>query len=125
MDIESGDGINDDVGLEEGPSVGTEDSLMLAEGLADELDKGLVESAGLDEELGTGTDSSVELAEGLSELEERWSRLRRCEPRLTRVLRSGNAARSESDQRQDRHAVRNASRQVGRQPACRADERGR
>ena len=59
-----GDGINDGLGLDEGPSVGTEDSPRLSEGLADELDEGSADGAGMDKGPGVGTDDSAGLAEG-------------------------------------------------------------
>ena len=78
----------------------------LADGLADELDKGSMDGAGLDEGPGVGTDDGARLAEVLAELESRQSKI----DALRAKLDEGTAAR-----RRGRHGTRPATRQAGRQ----------
>ena len=64
--VRTGNGINDDAELSEGPGVGTDDSPEIVEGLADEPEEVLVDGAGLREGSSVGTDNGLELIVGVS-----------------------------------------------------------
>ena len=76
------------MGLDEGPSVGTDDIPGLTDGRADELDKGYADGVGVDEGLTT--------ARGVRRDLRNWRNagptFRRCELSWTRALGAGDEA---------------------------------
>ena len=95
------------MGIDEGPSVGTDDGPGLAEGLADELDKGWADGAWLDEGRALGRMTERGVPRDLRNWRDAGLRLRCCELSSTRALRAGDEAGS--------HTVRHTGDEAGRQ----------
>ena len=96
--------------MDEGRSVGTDNSPRLSGGLAEKLDKGLADSAGMDEGPGVGTDDGAGLAKGHAELEERRSEVEALRAEIDKCA---------ADRRQGTKGTRPATRQACSQTCSR------
>ena len=76
------------MGLDEGPSVGTDDIPGLADGRADELDKGYADGAGMDE----GRTTALGVLRDLRNRRGAGPGLMFCELSSSRALHAGNDA---------------------------------